>query len=1667
MTEHVQHISVGKRIARISGKILLWIVALLLLLFLAVWALLKVPKVQNFAVHRATHYVSDKTHTRVELGEIDLGFPKYLILRNLFLEDQKHDTLLAASKVSIDIDMFALFKKKITIDECHLEHVVANISKSKNNQFNFQFLADAFASKDKDTVVAKDTTGTPWEIQANQIELSQCKFNFADSVSGMFLSSDFQNVAVDIDNLDLNKKAIDIEDVLLSGIDISLLQTLPATPDTSQGGGGWDLIGIQNLKIENTAFEYKDTYLKTRYYVNIGKSHMENGKVSLTAQTISLEEFFLGQSVAEILLKKDTTPVEKIAKEAEKIADKGWTLAAEEIVLENNTVSMDNQLPQQTKGIDYNHLALNGIGAAIEDVYYQGDKIQAKVANLKFQEKSGIGIRSFEGLFAMDKNFMKLTDFELNTNFSHIEKSVVLSYSSLAELQKSGNLSVNLPKSNIALQEVLWLVPSLEKNEIIAKNKNRNIHFDINATSNMADLKLKKLIVHTADTTYISVEGQLLQVTDPNKLAMDLKINEIVSSAKDLRAMLPDKMLPSSIAIPAQIALSGSHKGSLTDFATQLALISSSGNAEVTATIGQLKSQMPTYDVSLKTPGLALGNILKQNTLGSLVGTVHAKGTGFDKNKAVATVNVDIQKIGLNNYNYRNIKADAQIHQGLADIVASISDTNLAFKLDGTVGFVPSKEYYKLNLNLLGADLYRLGLYDTQMQLSAQLSTDIKGGNVKNINGSANLRNIVIVRDNKEYKIDSLMVASVNQPNKNSTTITSTLLTAQFNGNIDLLSVAPAITEHIKKYFNQEQEVPKSKTAQINPTKNALAQNFDFVLKLNESPIIKEVFLPSLTAYESISITGGFKGEASKLWMNLDLPSATYANNTVKNLTFAFDSDPTKASYNLQLASLTAGDIKLYKTALAGDIANNKIGINLTVDDSLAASKLKLQSQLITSGKNLKYSILPEGLQLKQQEWEVNPNNFIEFGKKHLKIEQFQISHKGQSLAVQSSSDLQSIKADIKNFNLRTISQIVEKNDSIFRGVINGQVDLQEFQSDKPRFTSNIKLTDLAYKTSKVGDIAIKADNHTAQQYNINADISGMGNDIALSGFYNAASKEQALNFILDIKTLKLASFDSFSGGQISESSGGLTGKLSISGATQTPIVEGKVRFVEAKTKVAFLNEALYMKEEVLAFSSKGITFESFVIRDEANNTAKIQGDVLMKAFQDIKFNLNVSTRNFTVLNTSAIQNKNYYGRLILDSDIRIQGTPDLPKINAIVNLAKGSKFTVAVPESKINVDKGDGVVLFLRDANDQHPIMLRRDDLEEKAAALKGMDLDAKIRIHPHTPLKLLIDPYTGDSLVVKGKADMNFAMDPSGKMSLSGIYTLSSGSYKAYIEGVIPKGFDLVKGGRIIWNGDPLDAQVDLSARYNIRTTAAELMTIGGGSGFLGDSSELSRPLMFEVYLIMQGELLKPRISFRLDMPENQRSAGKGGVYSKVNELNQDENELNKQVFSLLVLNKFLPATQTNTGGGGVSGFARSSVSKLMSDQLNQLSGQYLKGVELNFDVQSYNYNQGGKEQANTQVNVGLKKDFDRLSVQVGGNVPVEGKSQQSNTQNITGDVQVGYKLTKDGRYKLKAFRQNQVDNVANGVVTETGAGVLYSRDYNKTKDLFHFLRRKKKKK
>jgi hypothetical protein len=284
--------------------------------------------------------------------------------------------------------------------------------------------------------------------------------------------------------------------------------------------------------------------------------------------------------------------------------------------------------------------------------------------------------------------------------------------------------------------------------------------------------------------------------------------------------------------------------------------------------------------------------------------------------------------------------------------------------------------------------------------------------------------------------------------------------------------------------------------------------------------------------------------------------------------------------------------------------------------------------------------------------------------------------------------------------------------------------------------------------------------------------------------------------------------------------------------------------------------------------------------------------------------------------------------------------------------------------------------------------------------------------------------------------------------------------------LESVIKKRFDIKSGSTIIWNGDPLDADISIDATYTVRASPYDLVAdqISGLSDV--DKSGYKQRYPFFVILQLRGDILRPAISFKIQLSPEDKGILGGAVDQKLNLLNDDESALNKQVFALLVLNRFVQENPFQTESAtGTSTLIRSTVSKFLSAQLNQLSSNVIPGMELNFDIQSYEDYQTGQAQGRTQVEIGVKQQLfnERLSVELGGSVDVEGdQARQNSASDITSDVTVEYKLTKDGRFRMKGFRHNQYEGAIEGQLVETGVGVVYVRDFNRWSRLFKSGRR-----
>jgi hypothetical protein len=261
-------------------------------------------------------------------------------------------------------------------------------------------------------------------------------------------------------------------------------------------------------------------------------------------------------------------------------------------------------------------------------------------------------------------------------------------------------------------------------------------------------------------------------------------------------------------------------------------------------------------------------------------------------------------------------------------------------------------------------------------------------------------------------------------------------------------------------------------------------------------------------------------------------------------------------------------------------------------------------------------------------------------------------------------------------------------------------------------------------------------------------------------------------------------------------------------------------------------------------------------------------------------------------------------------------------------------------------------------------------------------------------------------------------------------------------------------------------MKAQMDIKALYKIKTTAAELMN--GSSSAQGIDKQ---KLNFEVYLLLSKELLKPDISFKLDMPENEQQVFDGAVYTRIKQVNTIPSELNKQVMGLLAINHFIAenplSSLSSAGSESFETRAYATAGNLLTQELSDLVTNAIKGVDIDIALDVNEDYTSGKAERNTDLKVGVTKSLanNRLIIYVGSSIALEGQNQSSDAlSGLAGDVTLEYLLSKDGKYRIKGFRVNENELALQGEIVKTGVTFVVVLEFNKVKTVF---KKKKKKK
>ncbi len=1648
-------------------RVLLWCVGSIIALLLLLIILIQVPSVQNFAKDKAITYLHKKIKTKVSLDYISIKFPKDVVLEGFYFEDQKKDTLLAGNRLVVDVDLFKLVSSELEINSVSLENVKANISRDKNGVFNFDYIIKAFESKEPKV---EDPNAKPFTISVVNVNLDNVKFNFKDDFSKNDIRVKLTHFDTKFKEFDLDKMNFDIPNIDLDGLKLVLNQDVVEkiaevsvkTVDTISKRPDFKLkLGKISLSKIDIAYDNKDSKLDSG--IKLGNLNLSFNEIDLNKQLLDFDTFELKNLSGNLRLGTKDKQIKAPDLDTTAIKQAGWKLKLSKTNLENIAFKFDDmQSKPVAKGLDYSHLDLNKFNFQAEKLYYANDTISGNIKSLTVNEKSGLNIQALKTDFFYGPKNAYLNNLYLKTPQTLLQDKIKVEYKSLKVLQKDiADLSIeaNVKNSKIGFKDILLFAPDLQKTNPFKSNPNAVLAINTRLSGKVKDLDIPLFEMSGIGTTKVFLSGKIKGLPDAQKAYYDLNIKKLSSTSKDIYSFVPKGTIPTNIQIPQQLSLQGKFKGSVQNFKTNLALNSSFGNAKVDALFDQRVKKREKYDATVYLLDFDLGRLIKNDSIGKITLKAKVKGTGLDPKTANAVVDGLVQKAVFNKYTYKDLALKGNIENGSFAVKSGMKDPNLNFDL---VASGNTKEKYpaiKLKLNLDIADLEKLNLHAGPMKLRGNVDADIANSNPDFLNGKVFLSNIQILQDKEPIVLDSVRVIAFSDNTRNNIKISSQFLKAEVDGKYKLTTLIASVKKSLSKYIDLK-----------NPKVNGESdeQRLAFTLTVDNDPILFKL-IPKLTGLEPIKITGKYNNVVDSLEIKGTIPRIVYDGSTISDGKINIETKENALEYLVSVATIESGSFKIPFTSLSGKVENNELTYALAVKDAKEKQQYFIAGNLNHENAKNIFKIDPESFVLNYEKWNVDPENAIEFGDKKLYINKFYLNHEGDELKIQSQGTQSNapLKVDFVNFKIGTIMNMISKDQALIQGLVNGNALVENVMTN-PTFTSDLKIDDFTFKGGKVGDLEIKVDNKTADTLFANVVLSDEGNDVKLTGEY----KIKESNFDLDvaINKLNIKSIQGFSMGNITEGSGFLSGNFKITGNASAPKVNGELNFNDAGFRVTQLNSYFKTGKEKITFNEGTITFDKFSLLDENDNELFVNGTIQSADFVKYNFNLLVEATDFRAINSKAADNDLFYGDLFLDTKLNIKGSLESPVVDGTIKINKETEFTVVMPQSDPSIADREGIVEFV----DEDNMYLKQTvDMKNKLdqSELKGMDVNVAISIDPEAELTLLIDKANGDYLKLKGEAELVGGIDQSGKTTLTGKYEFSDGAYEMNFNGIKRK-FDIQKGSYITWNGEPTQANVNITAIYKVNAAPIDLLGNQLSDKDQAVKNTYKQKLPFQTLLKMNGELMKPEISFGIELPDGNYDVSTDVVtltQSKLKQIEQDPAELNKQVFALLLLNRFVGENPFSSESGGTSAesMARQSVSKILSQQLNNLAGELIKGFEVNFDLESTEDYTTGTMQNKTDLNVEVSKRLldDRLKVTVGSSFGVEGQERANEeSTNIAGDVALDYQLTKDGRYMVRAYRKNQYQVAVEGQVVETGVAFVITMSYNKFRELFHRTEKEK---
>ncbi len=627
---------------------------------------------------------------------------------------------------------------------------------------------------------------------------------------------------------------------------------------------------------------------------------------------------------------------------------------------------------------------------------------------------------------------------------------------------------------------------------------------------------------------------------------------------------------------------------------------------------------------------------------------------------------------------------------------------------------------------------------------------------------------------------------------------------------------------------------------------------------------------------------------------------------------------------------------------------------------------------------------------------------------------------------------------DDLNFNIKIsdvlVSNFFDINKNPITGSINSDISIKRsFENRTFRLDSNF--SNLQIKDHNLGELSVNIFGNTDyNSYAVNIDLYEEElSSIKGEGSIILTDEDPNIDIDIIIQDMDISFIEKIGSNTMSNISSIISGEVNLWGQSSNIQHNGKLYLNKSKFTVPYLNIEYFLSENSeIDLYNQNFEFNNVNIQTESNNLpTSLVGKITHKDYKNWNLDLDFQSERLYILNKEYSETSGFYGRAYMGGDIRIKGPTNQVSIN--IDGVTKSGTSITIPQSK-NYTIDDFSFITFTDLNSYREEFSAINNMSNNIN--KTLDLNMNLEINDSAEVEITIDQETGSYISGKGNGDLFMEIDSDGKFNIYGDFITTEGIYNFRNLALIDKKFQLKKGGTITWDGDPLAAQMNIQATYEVPG--------GANPALLLDNPNFNKKIPTDVDIKLTGELTKPDSpDFEIFFPNTSST-----VTSEINYRLNDPEIRQLQAISLLTQGIFI--NEVSVSIEGITNNIYEKVSEVFTDILGGNQGPLEVGL---------NYLQGDKSELldiKTEDRFGVSlstKISDKILFNGNIGVPIGGIEETL----IIGDVQIDFILNEDGTLRAKVFnKENEFRYIGDELGYTQGIGLSYQVDFQTFRSL-----------